>query len=135
MPDYQPFRSPSIYVTESSNELKRTTSMLKSILCYDVDKGQYFGLVSCLYPILFPNIQPWWLGGRAAASFNTKMSSLGGPTFKKNLVSQIKWLRVDGELNSSLLRPILTVTSVWNTRETGDIYVTNLQTIISYLKN
>ena len=33
----------------------RTSSVPSSVLCYVLDKGQYFNLKFCLYPILFPN--------------------------------------------------------------------------------
>ena len=35
--------------------VNRTSSAPNSVLRYVLDKGQYFNLVFCLYPILYPN--------------------------------------------------------------------------------
>ena len=74
--------------------MNRTFSMPKSVLCYLLDKGLYFGLEVSLHPLFFPNkkrkvehsadhrshLKPWNVCSYSELSFKTNESlyNLGG---------------------------------------------------------
>ena len=45
----------AIYICNGSDVVNRTSAVPIYVLCFVLDKGQYFNLEFCLYPILFPN--------------------------------------------------------------------------------
>ena len=79
--------------------VNRTTRVPKSVLRYLSDKGQYFGLEISLHPLLFPN--------KKTVTYH------GVKLF-------MEWMY---PLLIEFLRPILTMTTAWNTGETGDINI------------
>ena len=49
----------AFFVSKKIQAENRTSSVPSSILLYVVDKGQYFDLEFCLYPVLFPKVLIW----------------------------------------------------------------------------
>ena len=90
---------------------KRTSSILKSVFHYKV---HYFGLEICFHPFLFPN-------KKAETHRRVKLFiELGLALVRKDLM--FYFYGMDGPIIDLVLRPILTVATVWNTGEIGDIY-------------